>query len=264
MESCSTAHRVLGLLVIAALSLELYAQQKPYVPPELFDVLPSALEVHASAVGDRLRVPGKEQTVYTGFLESNPGSRIPVRIALQIPGLIRLEGLRPNAGSIIFDGKTPVYTASRIEEWLLEIFSADTTEGMLTGINKGAAVDLVGRRVLAARDGPIEVRYDIFEVSGPLRFRESGRERLKRYFFDSITGLLVKTQYVDDGFSPPVVVEVLFSDWRQQHGSAYPQRIDRRENGHLVFSLTLNSIVALPRQDLTSFVQSPQAGLQEE
>jgi hypothetical protein len=104
-------------------------------------------------------------------------------------------------------------------------------------------------------------RHDVFEVVVPVRSSLTTPERLKRYFFDSETGLLAKTQYLDETFSPPVNIETLFSDWRSEAGSAYPGRIERRENGYPAFSLTLSSIVALPRLDPTSFVQ---AGPQEE
>ncbi|HET9217609.1 MAG TPA: hypothetical protein VFR18_11555, partial [Terriglobia bacterium] len=149
-------------------------------------------------------------------------------------------------------------------EQLVELFSSDTAEAMLAGVKEGAAIELLGRRVLAGRDQPTEIRYDIFEVSAPVRSSASGRERLKRYFYDSATALLTSTHYIDEAFSPRVAVEISFSDWKQQNGSAYPYRIDRKENGHSVFSLTLSSIVALPRQDSTTFAQSPLRGSQEE
>lgn len=264
MKSIRCRNLTLRTLGLIAFFCCVHAQQKPYAPPELFDVLPSALEMHAIAIGDRIRVAGKERTMFTGVVQNDRGERTSAQITVQLPRLVRLEGLRPNAPPLIFDGKSPAHPATRLEEQLLEILSSDTTEGMLAAIKDGAAAELVGRRVLASKDDTTELRYDIFEVSGPLRSIAPVRDRLKRYFFDSETGLLAKTQYLDEGFSPPLDVDISFSDWKRQNGSAYPQKIDRRENGHLVFSLILTSIVALPRQDLTSFAQSPQTGLQEE
>ena len=254
----------LAIFVIAFSLPILAAQQRPpYSHRDLLAVLPSALDVHATAIGNRIRVPGKERTVFSGSLLTERGEHTPLRIVVQLPNMVRLEGLRPNT-PVIFDGTNPVPANSRIEEQLLEIFSSDTAEGMLVSIRDGAAATLVGRRVLEALENPPREtvqRHDVFEVVVPVRSSPTTTERLKRYFFDSETGLLAKTQYLDETFSPPVNIETLFSDWRSEAGSAYPGRIERRENGYPAFSLTLSSIVALPRLDPTSFVQ---AGPQEE
>jgi hypothetical protein len=255
---------LLTLIAWVSLFPTLHAQQQPYVAPrDLLNVLPSPLEIHALAVGDRIRRPGKERTLFTGILHNERGERAPVTIAVQLPNLVRLEGLRTDGSSVVFDGKNPFFPNSRLEEQLVELFSSDTAEGMLSGVKEGAAIELLGRRVLVGRDQP-EIRYDIFEVSGPLRSSASGRERLKSYFFDSETALLASARYLDEAFSPPVVVEISFSDWKQHSGSAYPQRIDRKEDGHPVFSLTLSSIVAMPRQDPTTFAQFTLKGSLEE
>jgi hypothetical protein len=266
-----TLWRDAGILTILAIAFSaiafslpmLCAQQRPsHSPRGLLTVLPSALDVHAAAIGNRIQVPGKERTVFSVSLVRETSEHIPLRIIVQLPNLVRLEGLRPNAAPVVFDGTNPVVANSRIEENLLEIFSSDTAEGMLVSIKDGAAATLVGRRVLEAVHSttPPETvhRYDIFEVVGPVWSNPGSLERLKRYFFDSETGLLAKTRYLDESFSPPLNIEISFSDWRQESGSAYPGRIERKENGYPAFSLTLSSIVALPRLDPASFVHAEQ------
>jgi hypothetical protein len=189
---------------------------------------------------------------------------VSIRIVAQLPNMVRLDGLRADGAPVVFDGSDSVFTSSRIEEQLLEIFSSDTAEGMLVSIKAGSAATLVGRRVLEVSDGapPTSLgRYDIFEVAGLVRSSPTTPDRLKRYYFDSETGLLAKTRYLDETFSPPVDVEILFSDWRREGDSAYAGRIERKENGHPLFSLTLSSIGASPRQDPTSFAHT---GLKEE
>jgi hypothetical protein len=231
------------------------------------NVLPSALDLHAAAIGTRVLVPGKERTVFAAILQNDRGERTPLRIAVQLPNVVRLEGLRPNGAAIVFDGMNPVYSNSRLEDQLIEIFSADTAEGMLFSIRDGAAVQLMGRRVLIGTDaarGNSDVRQDIFEVAAPVLSSGVRRDRLKRYFFDSETGLLARTQYLDEALSPHANVEIVFSNWRRLEGSAYPGRIELSENGLPSFSLTISSVVALPRQDLTSFIALVQAGPQEE
>jgi hypothetical protein len=188
-----------------------------------------------------------------------------VRVVVQLPALVRLEGFHPNGRPAVFDGKNRAVADSRIAEQVFEIFSSDTAEGMLAAIKDGAAVELLGRRV-AVRSGGTEqdrvLRFDIFEVSGEVP--SVGRQRVKRYSFDSQTGLLAATEYSDDGFSPPVNVEIVFSNWMMEDGSSYPRRIERRENGRPAFSLTITSIVALPRQDPASISELVQTGSQEE
>jgi hypothetical protein len=263
-----TLWRDVGFLIILSIAFSvpmLSAQQRPfYSPRDLLTVLPSALDVHASAIGNRIRLPGKERTVFAGSLVTERGERTPIRIMVQLPNLVRLEGLRPDATPAVFDGTNPLVANSRLEEQLLEIFSSDTAEGMLVSIKDGAAATLIGRRVLDAMNGTQREtvhRYDIFEVVAPVWSNPTSPDRLKRYFFDSETGLLAKTQYLDETFSPPLNIEISFSDWRKEAGSAYPGRIERKENAYPAFSLTLSSIVAMPRLDPTSFVQP---GLQEE
>jgi hypothetical protein len=223
---------LLLLLVIPS-----FAQKRKTADPaaaELLRHLPSAVDHHTTALGDRVRVAGKEKTVFTGTFVDENGKSSAVRLTLQLPGLMRLEGL------------TPAGQNTRREEVLLETFTADTAEGMLTAIKDGAAVQVLGRRV---KPGD----RDIYEVSGRVPFNTKGLERLKHYIFDSETGLLVSTQYVDETISPPMSVETRFSDWRRIDGSAYPGRTERFENGHPAFSLTVTTIAASPRQDPASF-----------
>jgi len=222
--------------------------------PDLLRDLPSRLDLHTAALGERILAAGKEKTVLTGQFVDENGKSTTVRLTLQLPGLLRLEGLTPNGPPLTFDGETRSYRNSRREEALLETFTADTAEGMLASIKDGAAVQLIGRRV-----GPDRSKrqaappYDIYEVAGPVRSSATGLERLKRYLFDSETGLLASTQYVDETFSPPMSVETRFSDWRRVDGSVYAGRIERFENGHQVFSLSVTTIAASPRQDPASF-----------
>jgi hypothetical protein len=251
--------RAVAFLTLIAITVSLpmlSAQQKSR---DLLDVLPSVLGVHAAALGNRIRVPGKERTVLTGSLLTVSGASASIRVVAQLPNMVRLDGLRADGAPVVFDGNNSVFTNSRIEEQLLEIFSSDTAEGMLVSVKAGSAATLVGRRVLEVIDGAPPGsfhRYDIFEVAGLVRSSATTPDRLKRYYFDSETGLLAKTRYFDETFSPPIDVEVLFSDWRREGDSVYAGRIERKENGHPIFSLTQSSIVASPRQDPTSFAHT--------
>jgi hypothetical protein len=231
---CPISKRTLTLFLLVLAFARADAQQrKGTAPSELLRNLPGPLDHHATALGDRVRVAGKEKTVMDGQFSDENGKVSSVRLTLQLPDLLRLEGL------------PPARQDKRLEETLLETFTADTAEGMLNSIKDGAAVHLIGRRV-----GP-DPTTDIFELAG--RVRSNGLDRLKRYHFDSETGLLAATRYMDETKSPPSNVEIRFSDWRRVDGSAYPGRIVRFENGHATFSLTVTTIAASPRQDPANF-----------
>jgi hypothetical protein len=225
---CPIRRRTLTLFLLVLTFATSNAQQRK---GDLLRNLPGPVDHHAAALGDRVRVAGKEKTVLNGQFTDENGKTKPVRLTFQLPALLRMEGL---AGQ-----------NTRLEEALLETFTADTAEGMLSSIKDGAAVHLIGRRV-----GP-DPATDIFEVSGSVR--PNGPDRLKRYHFDSETGLLAATRYMDETRSPPSNIEVRFSDWRHVDGSAYPGRIERFENGHPAFSFTVSTIAASPRQDPASF-----------
>jgi hypothetical protein len=232
---CPISRRTLTLSLLVLALAPVHAQQrKGAAPSELLRNPPGPLDHHAAALGDRVRVAGKEKTVMDGQFTDENGKVSSVRLTLQLPGLLRLEGL------------PPARQDKRFEETLLETFTADTAEGMLASIKDGAAVHLIGRRI-----GTEQGVHDIFEVAG--RVRSNGLDRLKRYHFDSETGLLTATKYMDETRSPPSNVEIRFSDWRHVDGSAYPGRIERLENGHPAFSLTVTTIAASPRQDPASF-----------
>jgi hypothetical protein len=227
---------LMPLLLLFVLSIH---AQKPKPgepkPQELLRHVPSAVDHHAMALGDRVRVAGREKTVLTGDFVDENGKSTSVRLTLQLPGLMRLEGLTRAAQN------------KRLEEVIRETFTTDTAEGMLVSIKEGAAVQVLGRRVRpdSSRRGAENSRVqDVYEVSA---------KRLKRYFFDSETGLLSRTEYVDESISPPMNVETRFADWRRVEGSSYPGKIERFENGHAAFSLTVTAIAASPRQDPESF-----------
>lgn len=234
---CPISRKTLPLILLILAIAPVHAQRRGSAPPatssaDLLLNLPGPVDHHAAALGDRVRIAGKEKTVLTGQFTDENGKVAAVRLTLQLPGLLKLEGIATQN--------------TRLEEVLHETFTADTAEGMLASIKDGAAVHLIGRRVRTEQGA-----QDIFEVAGPAR--STGRERLKRYHFDSETGLLAGTRYIDETRSPPSNVEIRFSDWRRVDGSAYPGRIERFENGHPAFSLTVTTIAASPRQDPAGF-----------
>jgi len=239
------------LLFTAAVGRVHGQQRGVFLPPTLLDVLPSSLAPHAEALGDRVLKPGKEKTTIISEIVTDRGERRQLRVILQLPALVRIDELKGNRASA-FDGTASAGVTSRTEEQLLEIFSSDTAEALMASSRDGGAFQLLGRFVKSVPEGKSPL-YDIYEWSGPIRSLPLAPDRLKRYAFDSETGLLAYTEYSDDSFSPPLGVRIQFSDWKKFDGSSYPGRIDRFENGLLTFSWTALETASSRRQDTKLF-----------
>lgn len=246
------------MILVCMISSSLAQQQSRSATIDETDVFrdaPSGLRPHMAALGDRGRVRGKERSVSIGQLLDDQGKSNTVKITLQLPRLLRLEGGSPGGPPLTFDG-THASNRTRGEEALIESLTSDSVDGMMAAIREGAAVRLVARRVppeRGMRSGAPTTTCDIFEVTVDEPSNSSIAARTKTYCFDSVTGLLAKTQYRDDSVSPTADVETRFADWTRVDGSSYPARIERFQNGALVFSFTATTISALPRQDKSNF-----------
>jgi hypothetical protein len=248
---------IVALLIFGICSTTAGQNNDPNISGLPMGWIPSIFGQQAASLGKRLRTTGKEKTVYRGQLFDKDGKSTPARVVHQLPGLIRLEGFKGQGGPISFDGKNSRgITSRRSDEGLLEIFTTDFPEGLFDSAQKGAAVRLLGRGfgpdpgLEPSYTGP---RYDIYEVTGSVRCREDQLMRLKRYYFDTSTGLLQSTRYYDRSVSPPVKMETRFSVWGNIDGSAYPARIDRYEGGQLVFTFIAEDIAGGASSDLAIF-----------
>ena len=220
----------------------------------LFVSMPSVVAPQIAALGERVVVPGKERVVLVGRYVDASGNR-PAQVTYQAPGLVRLDGFKPGA-SLSFDGSRTSGADTAVDDAFVETFIMDTAEGMLASTRAGAGLRLLGRQFqpnpkkFPTYTGP---RFDIYEVAAPIRSRQNQLVRLKRYYFDSKTGWLLRTRYRDHSSSPHVTVETRFSEWRTVERSAYPGRIDRYENGQPVFSFVVGNISAGPRVEPAAF-----------
>jgi hypothetical protein len=178
-----------------------------------------------------------------------------VLVAHQLSGAVRIDGVKQDI-PLTFDGAVTKGTDTLVDQALMESLVMDTIEGLVYSFRAGGALRLVGRgfgadpRVDPKYEGP---HYDIFELLAPVRTRLDRELRLKYFYFDSSTGLLVSTRYTDTTFSPEIKVETRFSNWQQIEGSAFPGRIDRYQNSHLIFSLVVSKASSQPRQAVTKF-----------
>src|SRR5882724_11820842 len=250
--------RLVGVLTASVLIIgSVTAQQRrPGNPNQPFPIMPGAVRRQADALGSRWRTPAKAQSILAGEFVDATGSRSAARVIHQLPWLVRLQGFPTTLPNLSFDGEVPRTGLSRTDEILLETFVLDFPEGMFSWLQNGAAARLLGRRFGPdPRKNPNYTgpRHDIYEITGPIRYRQDRLNRMKRYYFDSASGLLRSTRYVDRTVSPRVAVETRFSNWRVLDGSFYPGRVERYENGRLVFSFNVASVVPGPPQDPTAF-----------
>jgi hypothetical protein len=137
---------------------------------------------------------------------------------------------------------------SNAEMNVLESLGNDTPETFLysvAGANKKTAYRLIGGRFRTDNGKTPNYKgpwYDIFEVSGPVA-AGSSTIRQKFYHFDSQTKLLVRSQYQIQQAGAAVHVQTEYSNWTTSQGNAIPGQVLRRENGIVVFTLTIHSAV---------------------
>ena len=217
--------------------------------------IPSLASKHLAALGKRMNSIGKEKTTYDGQLFDKQGNSASVRVVQDAFGSVRLEGFKDKDEVMSFDGKRIKSSADgkkikddiarKAEEDLMEVFSMDTVEGMLESMRSGAAVRFLGSgfgpdpRVNPDYKG---LRYDIYEVTSPVRCRQDQLVRMKMYYFDTNTGLLLSTRYYDKSGKTPVQIETRYSTWGDIDGSKYPAHIEHYVDGKLQFDFIAENI----------------------
>jgi hypothetical protein len=223
---------------------------------KIADQVPNILSMQFKALGNRLKIVGKEKTVYEGELIDAAGNSSSVRITIQSPGLVKLEGFKGSKSVISFDGNQSKGVSNRADESTIETFLMDMAESMLATAGRTAAVRLLARkfwpdpRTEPNYNGP---GYDVYEAAMPFVYKKTTAMRPKQFYFDTQTRLLAKTSYFDRSAKPPIKVETRFSVWGTIDGSAYPARIDHYENDALVFSFIATKIEGGPAIDASNF-----------
>jgi hypothetical protein len=227
--------------------------------------IPGLASKHLMALGKRMHSIGKEKTTYAGQLFDKDGNSVSARVVHDLYGLVQLEGFGNKGESISYDGVTTRVSVkgnkdkdavTQKEEDLLEVFVTDTVEGMMDSLRNDAAVRFLGNgfgpdpRVEPDYKGP---RYDIYEVTIPVRCRKDQVVRTKRYYFDNKSGLLLSTRYYDRSGKTPIKLETRYSAWGDIDGSKYPARIEHYVDGKLQFDFIAESIRGDASGDKSAF-----------
>jgi hypothetical protein len=217
-----------------------------------FEGLPGEVEHLIKALGRRTQ-HGQEQTLLQGTYQDRHGSERAIRVTLQLPDFVRIDGFHRDLPLIFSYGDPRL--SSLEEKRLLDIFAFDTAEAMLSMVRKGAALYVAGQRFgpeisagsSSTYGGPY---YDVYELTAPAESRELAEEPVRRYFFNSDTGLLASTQYWDARRG--VHVETRLSHWQQSMGSAYPGVVEAFENGERTSTFTFARFETRARREQTS------------
>jgi len=204
--------------------------------------IPSDLMLQLQMIGPRMSTVGKEETVFDGQFVNAAGQHKPLRVIHQISGVVRIESPEDKS-ELSFDGELPRGIRDHDGESLLDTFVSDSVEGMIYAVRNGGSMQLLGRGFVsdAKRPDPRAPRYDIYQVNTVDRTNKTSGVRTRRFYFDSQTGLLTSTRYMDRN---GIAIETRFLDWGQADGSKYPSRIERYENGNLTFSFISGSVTA--------------------
>jgi hypothetical protein len=208
------------------------------------------------ALGARVKTPGKEKTVYEGKFFNAAGESWNARATVQSPRLAKLEGFLDSKSILSFDGEKANKQMNRLEEGLLELFLVDIPEGLLNEACKSMGLSFLGGgfgpdpRKFPDYSGP---RYDIYEFTVPIVYKKAKETKFKTCLFDFQTGLLYKTEYSDESVTPKVKVETRFSAWGKIEDSVYPAKIERYEDGKLIFTFIAEKIEGGPAADASNF-----------
>jgi len=210
--------------------------------------LPGAIQHHVQALGTRMQIAGKEETVLDAKFVDDFGNKKSIHVAYQISGAVRIEGIHDST-PVIFDGEFTHDVANRTDEALMDTFVSDTPEAMFYSLRKGASIVLLGHDFQLDSQAASDVRgprYDVYVVTAPDRIRGTRTLQTRRFYFDSTTGLLASTRYSD---TAGVRVETRFLNWEHIDGSAYPTTVERYENGRLTFSIVGTRVNGQPHRN---------------
>jgi hypothetical protein len=201
---------------------------------------------HLKAMGDRLETPGRERLTVTGTLTRANDSQTEEVIAVsEFPERLRLTIQRGNQTRVItFNGEADS-SLEVSEQDLIETLVYGTAEHFFNTQMQGVATRLLGSRFLLHRGSTADYNgpsYDVYKVA------EQG-ERVKLYYFNPDTLLLERVTYEITRNGSTVKVEERLRDWTKEDGQQVARRIERLENGALVFVFTVRTARFTPHAE---------------
>lgn len=208
--------------------------------------LPSFLRRPSEQLGGRLSKEGQELITQSGQIEV-AGSNFPITAFRQLPNLLKVDVGGGRGRVLAFDGVNGKSSAvaEDLDEEIVESLTEDTLEGLLAEVSDGAEPRLLGLgfrpdpRKFPTYTGP---SYDIVELTHTAKSRGSKGAQTRRYYFDSATGLLLRTYYGRTEQGRLVMHETRFEVWTLVQGNQIPLRVERLADGRRRFLLTTSSV----------------------
>lgn len=209
--------------------------------------IPATLERFHRVISERVEKAGKERLVSVGNLQEKASSK-PIVLRFELPGRYRLE----KDGKAILGSAAGApspqsgLAANDDEDDLIESMFLDRHESALYSVAQGASLRVIGYQVRATRSsiGYVGPYFDIFEITGKVDGKSGSGPRSKRFFFDSMSGLLQRVHYVVARRGVSLPIETRFSQWALLDGVPLPGRVERWESGvnSLQFSATSHTL----------------------
>jgi len=201
------------------------------------------LRRNLDVLGDRLKKPGKEQLFLAGVLTRSgedhvapinltlePGQRLSLSIAGGPPQLVSVHSTRAPSSSL-----------SERDRDLVEALLFDSAESFFLGQAAGAQTRFLGSQFQLDEPEYSNRRFDLYAVTSTNEADSQRVDGSKTYYFDSDSGLLEMVRYQIQRAGIPVSIQITLRNWETESGETVARRIDRRENGAPVWSLTVNS-----------------------
>jgi hypothetical protein len=189
---------------------------------------------HLNAMGDRLEKPGRERLNLTGTLSrANDPQTQEVVAVFEFPERLLLTMQTGTQTRVIrFDGEHA--DADPMDEDLIETLVYGSAEHFFDTQMQGMATRLLGSRFLLHRGSTADYNSPYYDV-----YKVTDQDQPRLYYFNSDTLLLERVVYEIDRNGSTVKVEERLGDWTREQGQQVARRIERFENGELVFVFTV-------------------------
>lgn len=239
-------YRAIGcLMVLAAVSsVRAVGQGQSQNAPGIVKLLdrnriPLHAKAYMAAVGDRLLKPGAERVVQTGRME-HAGQIETMTWTWEFPGKLVMQ--RNGKNPVVFNpGKTARPNLDDLEDELLEMLTADTTEHLLNTIHSGVSTRFLGSAFRVRGVSGFGETVDIIAMAAPVPSRSQGGGSVKHYMFDSKTRLLHKVAYEKIVADKQTRVVIEYSGYENVNGQMTPKRIVRYNGAQKRFQIDVQT-----------------------
>lgn len=242
--------RVLVMVVFVSVG---WGQQGNAVGRQVDYIAPGSVQGvfqrHVRSLGDRISKPGHERIGLVGELTRGT-QKDSFSAVVEFPGKVRIQYGSANR-VVKFDGSktTGPNNVDDVDEALLESFAYDSAETFLQTVVQGVVPRILGYGFAVEGVKGFGSSLDIYETVQTIKSGKQEMKIVKRFGFDSGTGLLHWIIYPSFKGSAPVNVMTELSQYEAVDSYMLPKRIVRREGGVVVMEINLTVVQTGPKQN---------------